>query len=142
MRDATNKAWAAQDFERDVQRCHVNGSLKRAKAGRVRSILAERRRRDEFFGKLLFTDPAWDILLELFWGELVEHRFSTNELCVRSGVPMTTALRWITRLTYEGWLTRTHDPQDGRRVFVALSPQAVETMERYFDELGTPAAVI
>lgn len=91
---------------------------------------------------MLFTDPAWDILLELYWGELVQHRFATNELCESSAVAATTALRWIAKLESGGWLIRVNDPDDGRRVFVGLSPKAIETMNRYFDAVGRYTPVV
>ena len=108
----------------------------------VGAILAARRRREEMFGKGLFADPAWDILLELYWGELAQRRFLTTELGVRSAVPPTTALRWIEKLHRDGWVTRADDQDDGRRVWVTLSARGIETMHQYFRMLeATPALI-
>ena len=57
---------------------------------------------------------------------------AVSSLCIAATVPPTTALRWIKRLTEEGYFVRTADPRDGRRVFIDLGDAAVEAMLRYF----------
>lgn len=49
--------------------------------------------------------------------------------------PATTALRWIKTMTDAGIFLREADPQDGRRIFIALSDGANEAMARYFEAL-------
>jgi hypothetical protein len=36
----------------------------------VRRVIHERNRRAEFFRQEMFTDPAWDVLLEIYASEL------------------------------------------------------------------------
>lgn len=98
---------------------------------RLKSLLRERRQRIEFFPDALFSDPAWDVLLELSLGEIKQYRTSISSLCVSSGAPQTTALRWIKTMTDDGWLVREDDPLDARRKFVSLSELASSRMHAY-----------
>ena len=71
----------------------------------------------------------------------VEHtRVSVTSLCIASGVPPTTALRWIGQMSAGGLLERVEDETDRRRAFIALTDRAAEAMARYFAELGRSAA--
>ena len=98
----------------------------------VRKIIRMRRRRNQFFEEALFADPAWDILLELYLAELSQQRVSITSLCAAAAVPPTTALRWIGILEKKGLINRRGDPFDGRRVFMALTPDGLGRMEDYF----------
>ncbi len=104
----------------------------------VRRIIRQRRLRSEYFGDL-FADPAWDILLDLTAARAEHVRVSVTSLCIASGVPPTTALRWIGQMTGAGLLEREEDDSDRRRVFIRLSDKAAEAMARYFAELGREA---
>ncbi|HEX8533214.1 MAG TPA: MarR family transcriptional regulator [Allosphingosinicella sp.] len=100
-------------------------------AGAVRAIIRARRLRDQYFGPDLFADPAWDILLDLYAAHLEQQRVAVSSLCIAAAVPATTALRWIKTLTDVGLLVRAADPQDGRRVYIELAPQAAEGLRSY-----------
>jgi hypothetical protein len=108
----------------------------------VRTIIRQRRLRTKFFGGQLFADPAWDILLDLTAARAEHTRVSVTSLCIASGVPPTTALRWIGQMTQAGLLERVEDDSDRRRAFIALSDGAADGMARYFVELGRDARVI
>lgn len=99
--------------------------------GQVRAIIRARRLREQYFGFELFADPAWDMLLDLFAARLEKQRVAVSSLCIAAAVPPTTALRWIKTLTDLGLLVRAADPQDGRRVYIELSPKAAAGMEAY-----------
>ena len=107
----------------------------------VRALLWARRQRELVFGKDLFADPAWDILLELYAAGLGQRRVPTTELAVAAGIPLTTALRWISKLEDEGLVTRADDPLDGRRVWIALASRAVPMMSSYFNQAGPQAGL-
>jgi DNA-binding MarR family transcriptional regulator len=98
----------------------------------IRAILKARRDRAKFFPADLFADPAWDMLLELYAAQLGQRRISVSKLCLGSGVPPTTALRWINTLERKRLLTRSADALDGRRVFVQLSDEGITAMTAYF----------
>ena len=99
----------------------------------VRRLVEDRRDRDERFGAALFSDPAWDILLDLFVAAGERKNISVSSVSVGAGVPLTTALRWITTLNDAGMLTRSHDPFDRRRVHIALTEAAIEKVRTYLD---------
>jgi DNA-binding MarR family transcriptional regulator len=101
----------------------------------VKDVLKARRLRERYFDPELFADPAWDILLELLQAEIAQYRVSVSSLCGAAQVPATTALRWISTLTDSGLLHRRPDPNDGRRMFMELTPRASAAMNRYFAEL-------
>jgi hypothetical protein len=106
----------------------------------VRRIIRQRHLRARFFDPALFADPAWDILLDLTAARAEHKRVSVTSLCIASGVPPTTALRWIGQLTAAGLLERIDDETDRRRTFLALSDSAADAMARYFATLGRGAA--
>lgn len=106
----------------------------------VRRIIRQRQLRARFFDNELFADPAWDILLDLTAARAEHNRVSVTSLCIASGVPPTTALRWISQMVEAGMLERVEDEEDRRRAFVALSDKAAEGMARYFAALGPDAA--
>lgn len=105
----------------------------------VRQIIRHRRMRDRFFDPALFADPAWDILLDLTAARAEHARVSVTSLCIASGVPPTTALRWIGQMVDSGLLERVEDETDRRRAFIALSDRTAEAMARYFQEIGKAA---
>lgn len=102
----------------------------------VRQIIRHRKRRDQYFGAGLFADPAWDMLLDLAAARAEHTRVSVSSLCIASGVPPTTALRWISQMTDAGLLRRIEDETDRRRAFIVLSDAAADAMARYFQNLG------
>jgi hypothetical protein len=102
----------------------------------VRRIIRHRQLRARFFDGELFADPAWDILLDLTAARAEHQRVSVTSLCIASGVPPTTALRWIGQMVEAGLLARVEDETDRRRAFIVLTDKAAEAMSRYFAELG------
>lgn len=107
----------------------------RHRAKTVRRMLRQRRMREQHFPADLFADPAWDMLLDLYAARLERQPVSVSSLCIAAAVPATTALRWIKTMTDAGIFLREADPQDGRRIFIALSDGACDAMARYFEAL-------
>lgn len=103
----------------------------------VRKIIRQRQLRSRFFEGELFADPAWDMLLDLTAARAEHKRVSITSLCIASGVPPTTALRWISQMTGVGLFCRAEDATDRRRAFITLSDTATEAMARYFGEVGS-----
>ena len=106
----------------------------------VRRIIRQRQLRARFFDGDLFADPAWDMLLDLTAARAEHSRVSVTSLCIASGVPPTTALRWIGQMTDAGLLERVEDETDRRRAFITLTDRAADTMARYFADIGAQAA--
>lgn len=112
--------------------CEETGETESLEAIQLREMLRIRRMRDQFLPGDLFADPAWDMLLDLMAARLGGERVSVSSLCIASAVPPTTALRWIRQLTERGILERQADPADGRRIFIALSDEAAESISLWF----------
>ncbi|MET0270978.1 MAG: MarR family transcriptional regulator [Sphingomonas sp.] len=100
----------------------------------AKRMIAERARRFHFFDGHLFSDPAWDIMLELFVAEIEQREVPVTNLCFTSNVPDTTVLRWIKTLCAEGLVMRARDCHDKRRVLVQLSRPASTAMRHYVEE--------
>jgi hypothetical protein len=120
---------AARPEERDPVR------LPDAKA--VRRLIRQRQQRARYLPGELFADPAWDMLLDLAAAKVERIKVSVTSLCIASGVPPTTALRWIGQMSEAGLLERQEDCHDRRRAFIALTDKATEALARYFAETGT-----
>ena len=76
------------------------------------------------------------MLLDLTAARSEHARVSVTSLCIASGVPPTTALRWIGQMTDAGLFERVEDDTDRRRAFIALTDRAADAMARYFAEIG------
>ncbi|MFN5630531.1 MAG: winged helix DNA-binding protein [Sphingomonadales bacterium] len=100
----------------------------------MRCLIRQRRKRASLFGADLFSDPAWDMLLDLAAARLENERVSVSSLCLASGAPQTTALRWIAMLQDAGLVARRADPLDGRRAYIELTEKAITAMGRHFEE--------
>lgn len=106
----------------------------------VRRLIRRRQMRARFFDGDLFADPAWDMLLDLTAARAEQARVSVTSLCIASGVPPTTALRWIGQMTGAGLLQRNEDETDRRRAFITLTDKAADAMARYFVEFEAVAS--
>lgn len=101
----------------------------------VRKIIRQRQQRGRHFDAALFADPAWDMLLDLTAARVEHKRVSVTSLCIASGVPPTTALRWIGQMIDAGLFVRLCDDSDRRRAFIELTEKAVDAMARYFADV-------
>ncbi len=97
-------------------------------------MLGERQMREQFFPAEFCTDPAWDILLDLYVARLEGRQVSATSPAVATAIPATTGARWIRMMTQASLLARQDDPDDGRRVFVVMTDPAFAAMGRYLDE--------
>lgn len=83
-----------------------------------------------------FSEPAWDMLIDLYIHEGEGKPVSTSSICIASGLPMSSALRLLQKLCETGAVTRTADPADGRRNFIRLAPEIRERLTEYFTAYG------
>lgn len=84
----------------------------------------------------LYGEPVWDMLLDLYINEKSEKSISVSSLCFGTNVPNTTGLRYLAALERSGWIRRTPDPTDRRRVWINLMPRALQKMDGYVDKLA------
>jgi hypothetical protein len=78
----------------------------------------------------LFADPAWFILLDLFVRQHSGLDTSVSSACHASFSPVTTALRHIAILTERNIIVRRFDPRDQRRVYLELTEETREEIQR------------
>ena len=98
----------------------------------VECLVRVRRQRERFFDPVLFADPAWDMLLDLYLADLEQRQSTVCGLCAAAGTPATTALRYLKLLVDRGLVTRTQSETDQRVTYVALSDAAQTHMRSYF----------
>lgn len=102
----------------------------------ARAILALRRFRDSVLKDPgLFGEPSWNILLDLFEARARGASVSVSSACVGSGVPTTTALRYITAMVENGWVVRHPHPWDNRVSLLTLSDDATQRMSTILKRL-------
>lgn len=94
----------------------------------LKAIIKARRNRHKFFEGDLFSDPSWDILLELTAAHLNGRQESVTSLAIAASVPASTAIRKIRELADRNLIHRWTDPNDARRIFVALTEDAAKRM--------------
>ncbi|MFL6846551.1 MAG: hypothetical protein ACJ8ER_16915 [Allosphingosinicella sp.] len=95
---------------------------------------AARRKLYALFGRRLFSDPSWDILLELFVSTLEGRKVTVSTACMAACAPTTTALRHIAYLVQEGLVIRRPHPCDARSTYIELTGQAVSRLTQYFSD--------
>lgn len=97
---------------------------------------AEAKRRGDrraLFGAYdVLSDPAWDILLELYIAGLSGNGLYASVVGTEAGIPQSTTLRWLNVLEKMGLVRRNPDPFDKRRQWVGVTPRARTLMEKHF----------
>lgn len=114
-----------------------NGHLEGGRADAAKWLYDQRRRREQFLPGELFGEPAWDILLILYWARHSQRRLSVSSVCASAGAPSTTALRHIEHLCRSGHVVRQPHPTDRRISWLSLSNDADERIGRYLESLLT-----
>jgi hypothetical protein len=84
------------------------------------------------------AEAGWDMLLDLYHGELLGRKTSVTSACIASRVPPTTALRHVNALCDAGRIERDRDENDARRCWLRLAPQVRDEIDRYLETtIGT-----
>lgn len=107
----------------------------------VKAIMKARRQRGKYFENDLFSDPSWDILLELTAAHLEGRQESVTSVALATSVPTSTAMRRIREMTDKGLLHRWDDPTDARRIFVALTEDTSQRMLKMLSGMGNPPII-
>lgn len=98
----------------------------------VDCLVRARRQREHFFDPVLFADPAWDLLLDLYAAHLEQRPTTVSGLCAAAGAPTTTGLRYVNLLVDRGLVARTPSETDQRVTYVELTAPALAQMKSYF----------
>lgn len=81
----------------------VSAGLTNMSEGDVLAVIAAemlqaRRVRGEVLPKELFSEPAWELLLELFIAATTQQRLTGRDIAIRSDTPVQVMSRWIRHL--------------------------------------------
>lgn len=105
----------------------------------ARKVFLHRRERLKKLNPAMFGEPAWDMLLALYFTEDAGPRQTVGRLIKMSNAPATSALRWVHYLEKEQLVVREAHPNDRRAMFLDLTSKARGVLEDYLkslDELG------
>lgn len=108
-------------------------------------LFMARRLREEVLGADLFSDPAWDIILDVYAASARGEKIQISSLSPMSGVPSSTARRWAHKLIRMGFLERERDPRDHRLSYIRLSGEGHRRIMVFIDRLiakGPPPPII
>lgn len=107
----------------------------------ARRLSAARRFRDRVFGRELFPNPAWNILVELFISGEEGRNVTIKSACVAAGVPQSTALRHIAHLIEVRLTARAQHPSDARSAYLKLTERGHAKMVAFISlSAGSPGA--
>lgn len=113
-----------------------------ALAALARTILKESAARDSIMPLETFSDPVWHILLDLFASEFEGKQISISSACIGSGVPNTTALRYLKMLHDRAVIERMPDAFDARRQHVRLTPPYKQRMRDHLCMLASSRGTV
>ena len=94
-----------------------------------------RRTRSSLFPTELFSDPCWEMLLDLYDAQLAGAEVTVTSLGAASGVPLTTALRRMDELQRHNLIERGEDASDKRRTIIRLSESDLRAVDTFFDSV-------
>lgn len=101
----------------------------------ARWALMARRLREDVIGGELFSDPAWDILLDLYTALARGARVKSSSVAVIAGVPPSTGRRWVSKLLELGLIERVKERADQRFTYLGLSAKGRDIMEAFMMRL-------
>lgn len=108
-----------------------------ARAAYAEMTYNRRRARDHAFGDdaVIFGEPTWDILLDLYHREYGGEAVAVSAACVAGCRSVSAAMRHIERLEERDLLVRSPDLTDARRSWVSLTPRGRSVMDGLIDRL-------
>jgi CheY-like chemotaxis protein/DNA-binding MarR family transcriptional regulator len=94
-----------------------------------------RKVRSKYFPSELFSDPCWEMLLDLYDAQLAGAEVTVTSLGAASGASATTALRRMENLQSHALIERLADSADKRRTIVRLTEAGLTAVEQFFESL-------
>tara|TARA_R110000824_G_scaffold17142_9_gene70043 strand:+ start:1767 stop:2249 length:483 start_codon:yes stop_codon:yes gene_type:complete len=80
-------------------------------------------------GNGLFADSCWNMCLDIYICGLKDERVTVSAIAHSSGIPMTTAMRYINVMVEQGLIEKTPNPADNRMIFVSASLECMTKIE-------------
>jgi DNA-binding transcriptional ArsR family regulator len=118
---------------RQLQALLPNNPRIRTTEDHMQSLISARRGRERLFGRHLFSDPAWDVIIELYAAMLGKRRMSAADLARAIGAPEPVIGRWIAALVEAG-IVATAGDQDGTNARVELTEDGAAKMAQLTDQ--------
>lgn len=106
------------------------GHYSEISGGAVRSIIAARRLRDEYFWPSM-SEAAWALMLELFANRLDGRRLDADGLSEATGLPLEICLHWIEWLAGRGMILRNTKADGEITALVDLTDAGADEMRAY-----------
>lgn len=100
---------------------------------RAQLMLDYRRKRVAIFGRAMFKEPAWEMLLILYLSEEGQRQTQAT-LSAQTGASRSTTSRWIDFLIGKGLISHEQHPTDKRTSFIGLSEKGRELIDLYLSE--------
>lgn len=97
----------------------------------IEAEIAERASRSRFLPERYFSEPAWDIMLDLYVQLSRGKRVSVTSACIATNAPLSTALRWVNALIEDGFVKRTESRSDRRRAWLELTDIGASKVAAY-----------
>lgn len=101
--------------------------------GAAKALLSGRLKRAACFSGVRFSDPSFDMILQLYVATQERRHLTVSQLSSLSGGSTTTALRHIEHLEALGYITRETDRDDRRRANVAMLPRLQAAADEWLD---------
>lgn len=95
-------------------------------------MLRVRKAAQSYLGPVGQSEPAWKLMLALYGAGGAPDGWRMVLAARRANLPLTTALRWLSRLQRHGFVSLHPDPADKRATRVQLTASGLETVQRSF----------
>jgi hypothetical protein len=124
-REAVEKTLLSSvDVSKDIGSCRL---------GQAKALLAGRLKLAACFTAVRFSDPSFDMILQLYVATHEERHITVSQLSSLGGGSNTTALRHLEHLEALGYIEREADRDDRRRVNVVMLPPLSVAVDQWLD---------
>lgn len=116
--------------ETEVLRDLALGHCSELSGGAVRSIIAARRLRDDYFWPAM-SEAAWALMLQLFAARLEGQRLDLAGLGAAAGLPPASVRHWVDWLAGRGMIFRNGNSADEEAGAIDLTEAGADEMRAY-----------
>ena len=100
-----------------------------------RTLIFQRRLARQLLGPNLCANPIWDMLLDLYVADREGELLYIWPLSIAGNIPVSSAHRKIDLMVQKGFVVRTVDESDRRRVGIQLTASFRDLLDQLFDKL-------
>lgn len=123
----------------DQEQSHIAACRQTAYETAVKRHRERFAKANNFRNAEIFSDPALDILLDLYIHQSRAEPAAARNVIVSSSGSAATALRWLKVLEKEGLIARSEEPIGGSTGLVRLTEDGFDSMTTYLCELSAIA---